>query len=67
MVIVLRGAYSSLIYQTAFVGLCPLEFYTPYIGTLVDSVFKDTAGIIHRSGVTGTDSMLLSNVGPKWA
>lgn len=32
-VIVLRGAYSSLIYKTAFVDLGPLEFYTPYFGS----------------------------------
>ena len=33
LVIVLRGAFSSLIYQTAFVDLCRLEFYPPYIGS----------------------------------
>jgi len=33
LVIVLRDAYSSFIYQTALVDLVSLEFYTPYIGS----------------------------------
>jgi hypothetical protein len=41
LVIVLHDAYSSLVYQNAFVDLGPLEFYTPYIGSWL-TVFSRT-------------------------